>query len=85
MKVLTFSLGSKHSEDIGWHRTGKNISYTQNNFKRENMRYSRNYYTLSFTYTFKHENDQVYFAHCFPYTYSDLVDDLNRIEKDRET
>ena len=27
----------------------------------------------------------VYFAHCFPYTYSDLSDDLARIEKDVST
>ena len=25
----------------------------------------------------------MYFAHCFPYTYSDLTDDLSRIERDR--
>ena len=32
---------------------------------------------------FTEDNDQVYFAHCFPYTYSDLCDDLAKIERDR--
>ena len=27
----------------------------------------------------------VYFSHCFPYTYSDLSDDLSSIEKDKLT
>lgn len=27
----------------------------------------------------------MYFAHCFPYTYSDLADDMTRIEKDSYT
>ena len=26
-------------------------------------------YTLTFTLTFPHDNDTVYIAHCFPYTY----------------
>lgn len=29
-------------------------------------------YTLTFNIQFSHENDTVYFAHSFPYTYSDL-------------
>lgn len=31
------------------------------------------YYTLSFSYTFKHSNDKVYFALWRPYSYSDLM------------
>lgn len=33
-------------------------------------------YTLTFTLEFPHENDTVYIAHCYPYTYSDLQDYL---------
>lgn len=29
-------------------------------------------YTLTFNIEFPHENDTVYFAHSYPYTYSDL-------------
>lgn len=30
-------------------------------------------YTLSFSIETDHDNDQVYFAHCYPYTYSDCL------------
>lgn len=33
-------------------------------------------YTLTFTIEFPHESDEVYFAHSYPYTYSDLQDYL---------
>lgn len=29
-------------------------------------------YTLTFNIEFSHDNDTVYFAHSYPYTYSDL-------------
>jgi len=34
-------------------------------------------YTLSFKIKLPSDNDTVYFSHCFPYTYSDLVRFLN--------
>lgn len=36
------------------------------------------YFTLSFTYTFPHDDDVVYFSHSLPYTYTDLNEDMNR-------
>lgn len=39
------------------------------------------FYTLSFSYTFKYENDTVYFSQCYPYTYSDLKLYLEKIKK----
>ena len=85
MKVLSFSSEAKKESGLGWHRIGTEINYSQNTYKRENLRFSRYYYTLSFTHEFTHNNDTVYFSHCFPYTYSDLTDDLSRIEKDSYT
>ena len=41
-----------------------------------------NYYTLNFSVKFTYEGDTVYFAHCYPYTYSDLTRYLNRLESD---
>jgi len=29
-------------------------------------------YTLTFNIEFRNDNDTVYFAHCYPYTYSEL-------------
>ena len=40
------------------------------------------FYSLSFTYDFKHSDDVIYFAYCYPYTYTDLTEDLLAIEKD---
>jgi hypothetical protein len=33
---------------------------------------SGKFFTLTFTYTFDNPNDTVYFAYCYPYTYTDL-------------
>jgi cytosolic carboxypeptidase protein 2/3 len=41
---------------------------------------NKKYYTLTFTHTFDCDDDSVYFTHCFPYTYSDLSEDLHAIE-----
>eukprot|EP01060_Flectonema_neradi_P017281 TRINITY_DN2415_c0_g2_i1.p1 TRINITY_DN2415_c0_g2~~TRINITY_DN2415_c0_g2_i1.p1 ORF type:complete len:1096 (+),score=220.27 TRINITY_DN2415_c0_g2_i1:104-3391(+) len=40
--------------------------------RRLDYRSQGTYYTLTFTVTFKHEDDRCYFAHSYPYTYSDL-------------
>ena len=69
MKVLSYSVKESDIHNRGWKRVGKNISYTQNNYKRKG---AGNYYTLSFTVNFDYDDDSVYFAHCFPYTYTDL-------------
>ena len=72
MKILCFSTNSKRDSGLGWHRTGTDISYYPNTFKKENVRMPRFYSTFTFTYEYTSSNDTVYFAHCFPYTYSDL-------------
>ena len=63
---------------MGWHRVGQNIEYVANDFRKDGN--GRSLYTLSFEHTFATDNDSVYFAHCFPYTCSDLREDLARIE-----
>ena len=42
----------------------KNSRYYRNSEDDENSTYS-----LTFTLNFPHDNDTVYFAHCYPYTY----------------
>jgi hypothetical protein len=82
MRILCFSEKLKDKEDVGWHRVGENISYFANHFKRDNPRFLKTNYTHSFTHTFELADDKQFFAHCFPYTYSDLQEDLTRIEKE---
>ena len=37
---------------------------------------------MTFNITFPHDQDTVYLAHCYPYTYSDLQEYLTRISND---
>ena len=40
---------------------------------------SQNFYSLTFEIEFKHDNDTVYLAHCYPYTYSDLCFNIKQL------
>ena len=66
----------------GWTRTGELISYSENTTRRKN---GSNFYTLSFTTAFEHPDDVAFLSMCFPYTYTDLQDFLECIERDEET
>lgn len=86
MKVLSYSTRKKQEGGTGWHRIGRDIGYYQNHFKRKiSNGATKTFYSLSFTHTFEHDKDQQFFAHCYPYTYSDLQEDLTRIQKDPYT
>ena len=50
---------------IGWQRIGENLNY----FKWKSGKYPE--WAFSFTFTVK-EKDTMYFAHAYPYTYTDL-------------
>ncbi|CAL1135963.1 unnamed protein product [Cladocopium goreaui] len=78
MRPLQYSC-IQASKGIGWVRCGDRIAYYQNGLRRQK---GANYYTLTFTVTFDHDCDEVYFSHCYPYTYSDLQMDLLALEKD---
>ncbi len=67
--------------EIGWQRIGFDVTYAPNKIDEESKRPLN---TLSFSARFKHENDTVYFAHCFPYTYSDLQLYIHSLKKDSE-
>jgi len=64
-----------------WTRSGNCVAYYLNSYERpvSSSKSPRYYYTLTFTYTFEAPNDKVYFAHCYPYTYSDLYDFLSTL------
>jgi hypothetical protein len=48
-----------------WERAGFNVDYRKNSLEG-------GFYSLSFSYDFTEPMDQVYFAYCYPYTYSRL-------------
>ena len=77
IKICYFSQKKKEEKHIGWHHTKEEVAYSQNflyNFNNGKRNY---YYTLSFEYTFEYNNDEVYFANSIPFTYSNLINDLN--------
>ena len=79
MRPLMYSDVEAKKFGKGWTRAGNDICYYQNSMKRKNAGY---YYTLTFSATFKHDGDTIYFAHCYPYTYTDLCRYLNQLEAD---
>ena len=78
MKILVYSEEENLRSNTGWFRDGYNISYHANNIRRPNS--NKTFYTMTFTYSFDHINDTVYFAYSYPYTYSHLMEDLKKIE-----
>lgn len=63
---------------MGWHRGCNNISYFANTIRKDALSVTNNktYFTLTFSYDFEYDDDTVFFSYCFPYTYSDLIEDL---------
>ncbi|XP_075711946.1 cytosolic carboxypeptidase 3 isoform X2 [Rhinoderma darwinii] len=80
MRPLMYSEMEANRQHIGWKRIGDEIKYYKNNSGRG----GQSYYSLSWTFGFPHNGDTCYFAHCYPYTYSNLQDYLAGIANDPE-
>lgn len=97
MRPLMYSTTDATNSMIGWRRCGENVAYYRNednsnsyNSKNYHQVLIEDFddedhgmcsFTLTFTVEFEHENDTVYFAHSYPYTYSDLQDYLMAIQR----
>jgi len=75
MRVTYYSEKKASERAMGWHRGCRNISYHPNGIKKD-LIMNRSYYTLTFTHDFEYDQDTVFFSYCYPYTYSDLIEDL---------
>jgi cytosolic carboxypeptidase protein 2/3 len=84
MKVSVHSEKRASQEKVGWTRECTNIMYFQNGIRKDVTYYSRQYYSLTFTYKFEHDADSVCFAYSVPYSYTDLRNDLAEIECDEQ-
>lgn len=83
MKILVYSERMAHHRDVGWHRSGAKIGYYNNGLHRsEKQTTIKTYFTHTFAYEYEYADDTVYFAYCYPYTYTDCVEDLNKIMSD---
>eukprot|EP00794_Sanderia_malayensis_P018239 gene18239-20058_t len=82
MRPLIYSEHDAKTKGIGWTRVGTKIKYYKNDIIFTDRGRERNYYSLTWTCSFPNENDTYYFAHCYPYTYSDLQEHLAALASD---
>ncbi|XP_057320034.1 cytosolic carboxypeptidase 1-like isoform X1 [Microplitis mediator] len=83
MKPILFSVTEAQLGRPGWVRTGSDICYYRNCYRRPCR--GKNYLTTSFNVTFPHSYDICYLAYHFPYTYSQLMTHIwrwSRLEKE---
>uniref|UniRef100_A0A9L0JKV8 AGBL carboxypeptidase 3 n=1 Tax=Equus asinus TaxID=9793 RepID=A0A9L0JKV8_EQUAS len=78
MRPLFYSEKEAKSHNIGWKRIGDQIKYYRNNQGQD----GRHYFSLTWTFQFPHNKDTCYFAHCYPYTYTNLQEYLSSINND---
>ncbi|XP_060684991.1 cytosolic carboxypeptidase 3-like [Hemiscyllium ocellatum] len=78
MKPLLYSTKDAELHKIGWRRVGSQIKYYRNNYSNS----KHHYYSLTWTFEFPHYGDTCYFAHCYPYTYSDLQEYVTHVVND---
>ncbi|XP_068795329.1 cytosolic carboxypeptidase 3 isoform X3 [Struthio camelus] len=78
MRPLLYSEADAKKHNVGWRRTGNEIKYYRNSAGQG----GRQYFSLTWTFQFPHNRDTCYFAHCYPYTYSNLQEYLVAISKD---
>ncbi|XP_007951098.1 cytosolic carboxypeptidase 3 [Orycteropus afer afer] len=78
MRPLFYSEKEAEAHHVGWKRVGDQIKYYRNNLGQD----GRHYFSLTWTFQFPHNKDTCYFAHCYPYTYSNLQDYLSGINGD---
>ncbi|XP_045681114.1 cytosolic carboxypeptidase 2 [Phyllostomus hastatus] len=68
MKPLMYSQLDAKTRNIGWRREGSEIRYYKNNTEDG----QQPFYCLTWTIQFPHDQDTCFFAHFYPYTYTDL-------------
>ncbi|XP_067090443.1 cytosolic carboxypeptidase 2-like [Osmerus mordax] len=75
---LLYSVEKARLQGVGWHRVGQEVSYYRNGRQHS----GQPCYSLAWTFFFPYDQDTCYFAHCYPYTYSNLWTYLSEIERD---
>ncbi|KAM6157898.1 cytosolic carboxypeptidase 2 [Rhynchocyon petersi] len=68
MKPLMYSQLDASAHNIGWRREGNEIKY----YKKNSDDRHQPFYCLTWTIQFPHDQDTCFFAHFYPYTYTDL-------------
>ncbi|XP_071804043.1 uncharacterized protein [Asterias amurensis] len=86
MRPLMYSEQKAERSSLGWQRVGHHISYARSNGFHRNplLHVEMAYYTLQWQLEFSYENDTCYFAHCYPYTFTDLREHIDLLLSDPE-
>uniref|UniRef100_A0A1I8I3A9 Cytosolic carboxypeptidase 2 n=1 Tax=Macrostomum lignano TaxID=282301 RepID=A0A1I8I3A9_9PLAT len=83
LRPLMYSCRAAKLRGAGWRRCGSGIKYFKSNQRYTAANGSEKfYYSLTWQTRFEFLDDTVYFAHCYPYTYSDLLDYLQSLQAD---
>ncbi|XP_077989987.1 uncharacterized protein LOC144444443 isoform X3 [Glandiceps talaboti] len=84
MRPLVYSEKGAVENGTGWIRTGHHISYSRNYNLTKNplLHPEMVYYVLEWQMEFPHDNDTCYFAHCYPYTFTDLKEHIDSLMTD---
>lgn len=64
-----------------WIRTGSDVCYFRNHFCAARGPKTSTFYTLTFSITFKHQEDVCYIAYHYPYTHTALKAHLKELQK----
>uniref|UniRef100_A0A4W5P329 AGBL carboxypeptidase 1 n=1 Tax=Hucho hucho TaxID=62062 RepID=A0A4W5P329_9TELE len=81
MQPVLYSVREALEGRPNWVRTGTEVCYYRNSFCPSRGQKSTSFYTLTFTVTFKHNEDVCYLAYHYPYTYSALQSHLQVLQQ----
>ncbi|XP_013979912.2 cytosolic carboxypeptidase 4 [Salmo salar] len=81
MQPVLYSVREALEGRPNWVRTGTEVCYYRNSFCPSRGQKSSSFYTLTFTVTFKHNEDVCYLAYHYPYTYSALQSHLQVLQR----
>ncbi|XP_059175471.1 cytosolic carboxypeptidase 2-like [Physella acuta] len=78
MRPLVYSEKDAQEKQKGWVRTGHHISYSRNvtNHSCPLLQRGVTYFMLEWQMEFPNADDTYYLAHCYPYSFTDLKEDL---------
>ncbi|CAG5096104.1 Oidioi.mRNA.OKI2018_I69.XSR.g14474.t1.cds [Oikopleura dioica] len=79
LRPLMYSTHLAETRGKGWIRNGENIRYYRRAIPTPS---GRSQYCLTWTMKFPHNDDTVYLAHDYPYTYTDLQQYLDTLTND---